>query len=108
MYVCLVGGFLLNNELTDFSRAPERNGRLVANRVEGGKRPRSSMSPLIVFDRSSGRPRFVLGSPGGSSIIAYVARTAVASGLLDKMGLNDITPDKGPNSRAPPVPKKKS
>ena len=72
----MVGGFLLNNELTDFSRSPESNGRPVANRVEGGKRPRSSMAPTIVL--KDGRPYLVLGSPGGSRIINYVAKTIVA------------------------------
>jgi gamma-glutamyltranspeptidase/glutathione hydrolase len=76
----MVGGFLLNNELTDFAFAPEENGRPVANRVEGGKRPRSSMAPTIVFDRL-GRPSLVLGSPGGSQIIGYVAQALV--GMLD-------------------------
>ena len=70
-------GFLLNNELTDFSFAPTNNGRPVANRVEPGKRPRSSMSPTIVYDRA-GRLYMVVGSPGGSAIINYVAKTLVA------------------------------
>jgi gamma-glutamyltranspeptidase/glutathione hydrolase len=72
----MVGGFLLNNELTDFSRRPESDGRPVANRVEGGKRPRSSMAPTIVL--KDGHPYLVLGSPGGSRIINYVAKTIVA------------------------------
>lgn len=76
----MVRGFLLNNELTDFSFAPEENGKPVANRVEAGKRPRSSMAPVIVFDRS-GRVQLVAGSPGGSAIINYVAKTLV--GVLD-------------------------
>jgi gamma-glutamyltranspeptidase/glutathione hydrolase len=71
------GGFLLNNQLTDFSFVPERDGQLVANRVEGGKRPRSSMAPVIVYD-PAGRVALVAGSPGGSAIINYVARTIVA------------------------------
>ena len=80
----LVRGFLLNNQLTDFSYLPERNGVQVANRVEAGKRPRSSMSPLIVLE-PSGQPRYVLGSPGGNDIINYVALTLVA--LIDwKLG----------------------
>jgi gamma-glutamyltranspeptidase/glutathione hydrolase len=74
------GGFLLNNELTDFSFVPEEDGKLVANRVEPGKRPRSSMAPTLVFD-AFGRLYAVVGSPGGSQIIGYVARTLVA--LLD-------------------------
>ncbi len=71
-----VRGFLLNNELTDFDRQPSKEGRLVANRVEGGKRPRSSMSPTIVFKNSE--PYLLIGSPGGSRIINYVAKTIVA------------------------------
>lgn len=71
------GGFLLNNQLTDFSFAPTSNGKPVANRVEGGKRPRSSMAPTIVYDRS-GRIFMVTGSPGASSIINYVAKALVA------------------------------
>ncbi|RDJ20586.1 gamma-glutamyltransferase [Bosea caraganae] len=73
-------GFLLNNELTDFSFVPEEDGKPVANRVEPGKRPRSSMSPTLVFD-AFGRLYAVTGSPGGSQIIPYVAKTLVA--LLD-------------------------
>ncbi len=75
----MVRGFLLNNELTDFSRSPEKGGRLVANRVQGGKRPRSSMAPSIVF--ANGRPVLLVGSPGGSRIINYVAQTIIA--ILD-------------------------
>ncbi len=75
----MVGGFLLNNELTDFSRAPSRDGRPIANRVEGGKRPRSSMAPTIVM--KNGKPVLLIGSPGGSRIIAYVAQSLVA--ILD-------------------------
>jgi len=71
------GGFLLNNELTDFSFAPTEDGKPVANRVEGGKRPRSSMAPTIVYDRF-GRVAIVAGSPGGSAIINYVAKTLIA------------------------------
>lgn len=75
----MAAGFLLNNQLTDFSFAPEENGAAVANRVEPGKRPRSSMSPTIVM--KDGKPAFALGSPGGSTIIPYVARTLMA--LID-------------------------
>ena len=75
----MTNGFLLNNELTDFSRAPERDGRKIANRVEGGKRPRSSMAPTVVL--REGRPVLLLGSPGGSRIINYVAESLVA--ILD-------------------------
>ena len=74
------GGFLLNNELTDFNFAPEEDGKPVANRVEPGKRPRSSMAPTLVFD-AFGRLYAVVGSPGGSQIIGYVGKTLVA--LLD-------------------------
>lgn len=72
----MVGGFLLNNELTDFSRAPEKDGIKIANRVEGGKRPRSSMSPTMVL--KGGKPYILTGSPGGSRIINYVAQSLVA------------------------------
>lgn len=83
----MVRGFLLNNELTDFSRVPEVNGRPVANRVEGGKRPRSSMAPTIVFG-PDGEPFLLIGSPGGSRIINYVAQTIV--GVLDwKMDIQE-------------------
>ncbi len=74
------GGFLLNNELTDFAFVPDEDGRPVANRVEPGKRPRSSMAPTIVFD-AFGRLYVVTGSPGGSQIINFVAKTLV--GILD-------------------------
>jgi gamma-glutamyltranspeptidase/glutathione hydrolase len=71
----LVRGFLLNNELTDFSFAPaDAAGRPIANRVEPGKRPRSSMSPTLVFD-DLGRLALTGGSPGGALIIHYTART---------------------------------
>ena len=73
----MVRGFLLNNELTDFSFRPERAGRPVANRVEAGKRPRSSMAPTLVFD-DEGKLTLVFGSPGGSWIIEYVAKTLIA------------------------------
>jgi gamma-glutamyltranspeptidase/glutathione hydrolase len=74
-----VSGFFLNNQLTDFSALPIENGKPVANAVAGGKRPRSSMSPVIVLDRE-GRLVAALGSPGGSGILAYNAKTLV--GLL--------------------------
>ncbi|WP_252178109.1 gamma-glutamyltransferase [Endozoicomonas sp. 4G] len=73
----MVGGFLLNNELTDFSFASHDNGTPIANRVEPGKRPRSSMAPTIVMNKE-GDPYMVIGSPGGSRIISYVAKTLVA------------------------------
>ncbi|WP_372659469.1 gamma-glutamyltransferase family protein [Hydrogenophaga sp.] len=70
------GGFLLNNELTDFSFSPrDAQGRPVANRVEPGKRPRSSMSPTLVFDADSGALLMSAGSPGGSLIIHFTAKT---------------------------------
>jgi len=72
------GGFLLNNQLTDFSFEPTVDGKPVANRVEPGKRPRSSMAPTIVYDAAA-RVRFVVGSPGGSAIINYVAKAIVAT-----------------------------
>jgi len=71
-----VRGFLLNNELTDFSFRTHDDGRPIANRVEPGKRPRSSMAPTIVM--RDGAPVLVVGSPGGSSIIGFVAQTIVA------------------------------
>lgn len=77
----MVRGFMLNNQLTDFSFVPSENGKPIANRVQAGKRPRSSMAPTLVFDRQSGRLVAALGSPGGSQIIEYVSKTLV--GLLD-------------------------
>jgi gamma-glutamyltranspeptidase / glutathione hydrolase len=76
----MAGGFFLNNQLTDFSFTPTLNGRPLANAVEPGKRPRSSMTPMIVTDRD-GELVLVIGSPGGSSIIGYVARATIA--MLD-------------------------
>ncbi len=76
----MVRGFMLNNELTDFSMLPSEQGVAVANRVQGGKRPRSSMAPTIVYD-AQGRVSIVAGSPGGSAIINYVAKTLI--GLID-------------------------
>lgn len=86
----MVRGFLLNNQLSDFSFLPRDSdgkggmrpdGTLVANRVQPGKRPRSSMAPTLIFDRQSHQLVATLGSPGGSQIINYVAKTVV--GLLD-------------------------
>jgi len=83
----MVRGFLLNNQLTDFSFLPREadgngairaDGALVANRVQPGKRPRSSMAPTLIFDRATGRLVATLGSPGGSQIINYVGKTIVA------------------------------
>lgn len=76
----IAGGFFLNNELTDFTFAPEKDGAPVANRVEGGKRPLSSMAPTIVFNRE-GKPVLALGSAGGKRIIMHVTKTLV--GVLD-------------------------
>jgi gamma-glutamyltranspeptidase/glutathione hydrolase len=73
-------GFFLNNELTDFSLAPDANGAPVANHVEGGKRPRSSMSPTIVYG-PDGRVRLAVGAAGGTTIIAQVAKAII--GVLD-------------------------
>ncbi len=76
----LPGGFLLNNQLTDFSFAPaDAQGRPIANRVESGKRPRSSMSPTLVFDRRDGRLLMSLGSPGGAAIIHFTAKTLLGT-----------------------------
>ncbi|MBO6552541.1 MAG: gamma-glutamyltransferase [Roseitalea sp.] len=72
----MVRGFLLNNELTDFSFRSHRDGVPIANRVEPGKRPRSSMAPTIVM--RDGAPVLVIGSPGGSRIIGYVAKSIIA------------------------------
>ncbi len=84
--VGLEGGFLLNNQLTDFSLAPVgTDGRPVANRVEPGKRPRSSMSPTLVFDADTGELLASVGSPGGAFIIHFTAKTLY--GLLH-WGLN--------------------
>ncbi|MEP3443135.1 MAG: gamma-glutamyltransferase [Sulfitobacter sp.] len=72
----MVGGFLLNNELTDFSFRSHTDGVPIANRVEPGKRPRSSMAPTIVT--KDGAPVIVAGSPGGSRIISYTAQAIIA------------------------------
>ena len=80
----MVGGFILNNQLTDFASIPQRDGLPVANRPEAWKRPLSSMSPMLVFD-DDGRLRLLIGSPGGTRIINYVAQALV--GVLD-WGMN--------------------
>ncbi len=81
----MVDGFMLNNQLTDFSfDAADENGP-IANRVQAGKRPRSAMSPTLVFDKTSHQLVLATGSPGGSTIINYVAKVLV--GTLD-WGLN--------------------
>lgn len=71
-------GFVLNNELTDFAREPMVDGRLAANAAAPGKRPRSSMSPLMVFD-AAGNLELMSGSAGGNSIVAYIAKTIVGT-----------------------------
>lgn len=76
----MVRGFLLNNQLTDFSFAPVEDGRPVVNRVEPRKRPRSSMAPTIGFD-AQGKPVLLAGSPGGARIIGYVAKALI--GVID-------------------------
>jgi len=82
----LAGGFLLNNEMTDFSLSPTgADGKPVANRIEPGKRPRSSMSPTLVFDKASGQLVMSGGSPGGALIIHFTAKTLY--GVLN-WGLN--------------------
>ena len=74
----MIGGFYLNNELTDFSRAPEVAGRQVANRVEGGKRPRSSMAPMVIWD-PQGRPFMVVGAAGGGTIPVSTTRAIIGA-----------------------------
>ncbi len=76
----MAGGFILNNQLTDFSFRPEKEGKLINNRIEPGKRPRSSMNPSMLLDQS-GNLKMVIGSPGGSRIIGYVTKTII--GVLD-------------------------
>jgi len=76
----LPGGYLLNNQLTDFSLAPaDADGRPIANRVQPGKRPRSSMTPTLVFDRGGGQLLLGAGSSGGALIIHYTAKAVIAS-----------------------------
>jgi gamma-glutamyltranspeptidase/glutathione hydrolase len=83
----VAGGMILNNELTDFSFEPTEKGALVANRVQGGKRPRSSMSPSIVYD-AGGKPILAVGAAGGMTIPAQVAKAII--GVLDwKLAVGD-------------------
>lgn len=83
----MANGFILNNQLTDFAVDAEENGRPIANRIQPGKRPRSSMAPTIVFD-AAGVPRLVVGSPGGARILGYVTQTLL--GVLDwRMNIQD-------------------
>jgi gamma-glutamyltranspeptidase/glutathione hydrolase len=97
----MTNGFLLNNQLTDFSFQPTLNGRPVANAVAPGKRPRSSMTPTIVLDRN-GDLELVVGSPGGSSIIGYTARTTI--GILDwNMSVQDAINGGNATARTPVV-----
>ena len=88
----LSGGFLLNNELSDFSFAPaDASGAPIANRVQPGKRPRSSMSPTLVFDKASGALVMSGGSPGGAMIIHYTAKTLYGIlnwGMLPQQAIN--------------------
>jgi gamma-glutamyltranspeptidase/glutathione hydrolase len=81
----MVGGFILNNQLTDFSFDSSDKDGPIANRVQAGKRPRSAMSPTIVLDKATRKLALTAGSPGGTAIINYVAKTLV--GTLD-WGLN--------------------
>ncbi len=86
------GGFLLNNQLTDFSFAPrDAQGVPMANRVEGGKRPRSSMSPTLVFEKDTGRLKLTGGSPGGAVIIHYTSKLLIGAlqwGLNTQQAIN--------------------
>ena len=88
----MVKGFLLNNELTDFSFAPTAaDGQPIANRVQPGKRPRSSMAPSLVFDKASNQLVMSAGSPGGALIIHYTAKTlhgVLNWGLLPQQAIN--------------------
>jgi len=91
----MVRGFLLNNELTDFSFAPaDAAGLPIANRVQPGKRPRSSMAPTLVFDKATNQLVMSGGSPGGSVIIHYMAKTLY--GVLN-WGMNAQTAINLPN-----------
>ena len=88
----LSGGFLLNNELTDFSLAPrDAQGKPIANRVEPGKRPRSSMAPTLVFDKATDKLVVSAGSPGGAWIIHYTTKTLYGMlnwGLMPQQAIN--------------------
>jgi gamma-glutamyltranspeptidase/glutathione hydrolase len=110
-------GFLLNNELTDFSFRTHRDGIPIANRVEPGKRPRSSMSPTIIM--KDGKPFAAIGSPGGSRIIGYVAKTIIAKidwgmdiqsavnlpHLVNRFGTYDLEKGTGAENLAEPLEK---
>lgn len=111
----MTNGFLLNNELTDFSFTPDIGGIPVANRVEPGKRPRSSMAPTIVY--KDGNPWLLIGSPGGSRIIGYVAKTLIAMmdwdmdvqaaidlpHLVNRFGTYDVEENTSAEAFAPPL-----
>ncbi len=111
----MVRGFMLNNELTDFSFTTQKDGVPVANRLEPGKRPRSSMAPTIVL--KDGSPELALGSPGGSQIIGYVAKSLIAyldwgmdiqsaialPNLLNRFGTMEIEKGTGAEALAPPL-----
>lgn len=111
----MVRGFLLNNELTDFSFRTHRDGVPIANAIAPGKRPRSSMAPTIVLE--DGAPRLVIGSPGGSRIIGYVAQAIVAyvdwgldvqqavamPHLVNRFGTYDIEADTAAQDLAAPL-----
>ncbi|HNQ10880.1 MAG TPA: gamma-glutamyltransferase, partial [Giesbergeria sp.] len=88
----MVKGFLLNNELTDFSFAPaDAQGAPIANRVQPGKRPRSSMAPTLVLDKASGQVLMSGGSPGGALIIHYTAKALYGTlqwGLSPQQAIN--------------------
>ncbi|HMM09311.1 MAG TPA: gamma-glutamyltransferase [Paracoccus solventivorans] len=109
----MTNGFLLNNELTDFSfRTHDDAGAVIANALAPGKRPRSSMAPTIVM--KDGKPAMVVGSPGGSRIIGYVARaivaqldwgmdpqqTAAAPNILNRFGKMEVEPGRAPELAA--------
>ncbi len=91
------GGFILNNQLTDFSYLPKKDGIAIANAVAPGKRPRSSMTPTIVFDKN-GEVLMVIGSPGGGNIFSYVLKTIL--GVLD-WNMNMQTAINAPNITLP-------
>lgn len=111
----MTNGFLLNNELTDFSFKTHDGGLPIANRVEPGKRPRSSMAPTIVM--KDGKPLLAIGSPGGSQIIGYVAQALIAyidwgmpvevivaqPHLINRFGTYDIEADTSAEELAGPL-----
>jgi gamma-glutamyltranspeptidase/glutathione hydrolase len=91
----MVQGFMLNNEMTDFSFIPEENGQKVANRVEPGKRPRSSMAPTLIFDRQSGEFLATLGSPVAKSTIGSSRITGKHRTLIEYISVAAGTADLG-------------